>query len=248
MDSLTTSEAHQPAGGLSSTALLFGSLAAGVGALAWGAVAFFTGYEVGYIAWALGGLVGLAMVRFGGRGVTCAGAAALLAVVGIAGGKLLGTRFAVETALREGCEETFTPELHRELVQDAADFAELDAGASDEELLSFIVEHHYTSADSPESVPDAELEAFLATGAVELRAMHADRPSYEDWYAARVEETRRDFEQNVSIVQANLEELGPIDLLFVALGVSTAFGMVRRAGAPGSGPGGQVGQDERKAA
>lgn len=247
MDSLTTNETHEAAGGLSSTTLLMGLLAAGLGALAWGAVAFFAGYEVGYIAWALGGLVGLAMVKFGGRGVTCAVAAAVLAVVGIAGGKLLGTRFAVETALREGCEETFTPDLHRELMHDAADFARLDEG-NDEELLGFIVEHHYTSADSTESVPDAELEAFLATAAVDLRAMHADQPSYEDWYAARVAEARRDFEQDVSIVQANIEALDPIDLLFVVLGVTTAFGMVRRAGDPGTGPGGQLGQDERKAA
>ncbi len=235
------------------SSFLVALLAAGAGALVWAAVSFFTGYEVGYIAWALGALVGLAMVRFGGRGVACASAAAVLTVAGIAGGKLLGTRFVVEKELQEAWKSTFTPELHEELVGDAADFALVDMDAGDEELQRFMVEHRYTMADSPEGVQEEELQTFRSSNAPDLRALHADRPSFEDWYTAREAESRQAFEESFSIVQANIDELNAIDALFVVLGVSTAFGIVRRAGAPGAEPAAEGvppadDQDFRKAA
>jgi len=252
MDSLSASDPRS-AESLTTTNFLVALLAAAAGALAWGAVAFFTGYEVGYVAWALGGLVGLAMARFGGRRTACASIAAVLTVAGIAGGKLLGTRFVVEKEIRENCEATFTRQLHAEFVSDAADFAQLDADAGDGELRDFMVEHGYTSADSPEGVPDEELQGFLAINAPLLRALHATPTSYEDWYAERVAESRQALEENFSIVQANLDGLNGYDLLFVALGVSTAFGIVRRAGDNGTGPGDLSAttpdaQDVRKAA
>jgi hypothetical protein len=232
MDSSSASEASRTESGIPPKSLLVAALAACVGALAWAAVSFFTGYEVGYVAWALGGLVGLAMARLGGRGVTSASAAAALAVAGIAGGKLLGTRFVVEKELRTSCEATFTPELHGELVIDAADFARLSTDPTEEEIRLFLVEHRYTGADEPDAIEDEELRAFHALQVPMLRAMRASSPSYEDWYAEREAESRRAFEESFSIVRANLDGLNGLDLLFVALGVSTAFGIVRRAGAP----------------
>jgi hypothetical protein len=218
-------------GGMAASSLVVALLAAGAGALLWAGVAYFTGYEVGYVAWALGAGVGAATVKFGGRGTACAAAAAVLTLAGIAGGKLLGTRFVVEQQFREVCAETFTPALHAELVTDAADLAELDGDADDYDLRLFMVEHAYTAAVSPEDVADEELRGFLADHAPDLRALHANRTPHAQWYAEVVAESRRDFEADFSLVQANVESLAPIDALFVLLGVSTAFGMVRRAGA-----------------
>ena len=215
-------------------------LAAGAGALAWAAVSYFTGYEVGYVAWGIGALVGVATAKFGGHGTPCALAAAALAVAGIAGGKLLGTRFVVEKQIQESCEETFTPELHAEFMRDAADLARLGADAGDDELREFMVEHRYTPADSAAEVEADELQAFRNTNVPDLLALHANRTSHADWLAQRIAESRQAFEQDFSIVQANIDELNGYDLLFAALGISTAFGIVRRAGAPGTGPGGQV--------
>jgi len=246
MDSLSTSEPPRAESGMATTSLLVALLAAAAGALAWGAVAYFTGYEVGYLAWGIGAMVGFCMARFGGRGMACASTAAVLTVAGIAGGKLLGTRFVVEKELREGFKASFTPELHAEFVSDAADFALLADDAGDGELRRFMVEHHYTDAESPEDVQEDELQMFVASNAPNLRELHADQTSYEDWYAAREAESRQAFEQDFSIVQANLEELNVIDLVFVVLGVSTAFGIVSRASSQGGPPASN--QEVRKAA
>jgi hypothetical protein len=252
MSSLSTSGSF-PAGNAPHPASLAVALAAAcAGALVWAAVAYFTGYEAGYVAWGVGGLVGIATARFGGRGAASAGAAALLTLAGIAGGKLLGTYFAVEKELAKTCEETFTPGLHAELQEDAADFAQIDANAAGE-LELFMVEHRYTPAGSPEEVQAQEVQEFLATTAVELRALSAKPTSFEDWYAAQSAEFRNSFEADFSIVQANIDELNGLDLLFAFLGVSTAFGIVRKAGeeqeqAVGAGDSTADERDVRKAA
>lgn len=67
-----------------------------LGALLWAGIAYANGYEVGYVAWAIGGLVGGGMVLGGGRGVAHAGIAAALALVDILGGKVYGTHLLVE--------------------------------------------------------------------------------------------------------------------------------------------------------
>ncbi len=246
---LLSSEPSPAPDSLTPSSTLVGLLAACAGALVWAAVSYFTGYEVGYVAWAIGGLVGLATVKFGGRGVACAGVAAVLTVAGIAGGKLLGTRFVVEKELQDAWEASFTPALHAELVVDAADFAQLGDDVGDEELRSFMVEHRYTAAESPEGVQEEELQAFLSSNAPDLRALHETPLSYEDWYAETTAESRQAFEEGFSIVQANVEELNAIDLLFVFLGVTTAFGIVRRASPDGTGPVATTdNEDVRKAA
>jgi hypothetical protein len=198
-------ESTSPDGGLAASSLVVALLAAVAGALLWAGVAYLTGYEVGYVAWALGAGVGAATVKFGGRGIACATAAAVLTVAGIAGGKLLGTRFVVEQEFRQFCEETFTPAFHTELVGDAADLAELDEDAGDDELRLFMVEHAYTAAGSPDDVQDEELRDFLAHQVPNLRALHANRTPHAEWKAEVVAESRRDFEASFSLVQANVE-------------------------------------------
>ena len=236
MDSLSTPQPSLADTG--AQCYLVAVLAAAVGALAWAGIAYLTEYELGYVAWAIGGMVGWAMAKFGGRGNACAATAAVLAVAGIAGGKLLGTHFLVEKQLRASCEETFNTALHAELLGDSVDYAALGADASDDDLRRFMVEHRYTGADAAADVAEEELETFLAMTAPQLQALHAKPLSYEEWYAEREAESRRFLDQDFSIVQANLDALNAIDLLFVLLGVTTAFGIVRQASPPAATPAG----------
>jgi hypothetical protein len=92
-----------------------------------------------------------------------------------------------------------------------------------------VVEHDFTSASSPEEVPEEELQTFLDHTAPKLLELHSKRTSYADWYAQEVDESRRAFEAEFSIVQANVDELDLVDVVFLLLGVSTAFGIVRKA-------------------
>lgn len=210
-------------------AVVVALLAALAGGLVWAAVAYVTGYEVGYVAWAVGGLVGFATVRAGGRGTALAGIAAALTIFGIGVGKLLGTHFVVEQEVARACEEAFSREFFRELRQDAELYFALGESPSGEELHRFLFERGYAPSEDPGAVSEEDLELFESYNVPELRALSAGL-SFEEWFAKRSAEARADFAREFSLLGSIAEELTPLDLVFALLAVSTAFGMIRRAG------------------
>lgn len=70
-------------------AMLGGLVAAGIGGAVWGAIAVWTGYEIGYVAWGVGLLCGLGVVMMsqGKRGILLQIIAVVTSVLGIAIGK-----------------------------------------------------------------------------------------------------------------------------------------------------------------
>ncbi len=68
--------------------LLGGLIGSIIGAVIWAAIVHFAEYEVGFVAWAVGGLVGIGAVKFGGRGQTLAIACAIIALASIFCGKV----------------------------------------------------------------------------------------------------------------------------------------------------------------
>ena len=87
--------APRPTGQVQSTSssILMALVGATLGGLAggaiWGAIVLTTGYEIGYVAWAIGALAGYAVVHFsrGKQGVALQAVAVLGSVLGIATGK-----------------------------------------------------------------------------------------------------------------------------------------------------------------
>lgn len=83
-------------------AVVAGALAALVGAGIWTAIVVITDYEIGWIAWGIGALVGIAMSRFTPeRSVKLGVIAAVIAVVGLAIGKVATVRVLVPTIGRD---------------------------------------------------------------------------------------------------------------------------------------------------
>jgi hypothetical protein len=70
--------------------LVAGGIAMLIGAIAWGAITYFTGYQIGYVAIGVGFLVGVA-IRFLGKGktMTFGISGAILALIGCLFGNLL---------------------------------------------------------------------------------------------------------------------------------------------------------------
>jgi len=80
------------------TAAMAGGL---VGAAAWAAVTYFTEYEIGWIAWGIGAVVGLAVGRSAGGkfGVAPGVVAAAVAVLAVLGGKLAAASLLLSNTL-----------------------------------------------------------------------------------------------------------------------------------------------------
>ncbi len=220
----------QSGSGLHTPAFLAACGAALVGALIWGLIAYVTEYELGYIAWGIGLLVGLVAVKFGGRGLATAATCAALTLVAIMGGKLLGTQLIVGKAMSSAEKEEYLPqELYDELGRDAVDYAALP-DRSPETLAVFMIEHAYVDFETPGEVTDEDVAGFRRHSAPTLEWLHAEQPSFAAWQDRYFENMRQTYEAEFSLASTVIDNLTAIDLIFAFLAVSTAFGMINRAG------------------
>ncbi|MCA8952389.1 MAG: hypothetical protein KDE27_22960, partial [Planctomycetes bacterium] len=187
-----------------------------VGALLWAGIVYATGMEIGYVAWALGGLVGGGCMLGGGRGPLLAAAAALLAFVGIAGGRIYGTSLLVEHQI-DAVVSVFTPGGFAAMKRAAL------TEADDERPAAPFVE---TAVEDYDEATAAEV-AELAEAERQFRERLRD-PSFtfEVWRDQQVAAIR----SQVSLWDVLKSTFGLIDVLFVLLGLSTAYGIVARAG------------------
>ena len=96
--------------------VVYGLIGGAIGALLWAAVTYFTGYEIGWIAWGVGGIVGFAVALGNSdhsRSPTAAGVlAVIITIVSIVGGKAI----AVELLMPSDAEiwEMFTANFEDE--------------------------------------------------------------------------------------------------------------------------------------
>src|SRR5262249_23589264 len=114
-----------------------------VGALIWAGIARTTHLEVGYVAWAIGGLVGLGGYWVGGRGSFAGLSCAVIALMSILLGKALALQVFVKANFRDQRLAICTPDLYKKQIKAAAEFAELK---SEDEYPKFMVQHQYTNA------------------------------------------------------------------------------------------------------
>ena len=205
---------------------LLGAIAGALlGALGWAGLAHGTGYELGFVAWGIGGLVGWATVLFGGRGPVSAVAASLLTLLAIFGGKMLSARLELGQRLEED-KVIATRNEYDELVADAEAFAKL---RDPEEHAAFMVEHHFSQESQAAAVTTEELEAFRESVAPELERFQERPPEYAAW---RAEVKRRILARASSptlLAQVVTESLDWIDAVFAFLGIGTAFRIVAAA-------------------
>lgn len=79
--------------------LTAGIIAGLAGAFAWALIAYFTGFEIGYLAWGIGALVGAA-VGWGTEGTPTNGVIAVaISIVAILGGKFMTVQFSISNEL-----------------------------------------------------------------------------------------------------------------------------------------------------
>ncbi len=196
-------------------ALIGGLVAALVGGALWTVIVMTTKYEVGFVAWAIGGLVGFVMSRATpSRGQALGTLAALLAVVGLVVGKVLIVT--VGTQRQAVLEVEKDPDL---LAQ---------AGLHDLQLADAIPNELQERLDAlgfDDTIPDALWSDMMAAGTA-----HATRSGSEEQgriaaqYAAALL-------ANVGVLERLRSQLSPWDLLWFGLAVSTAWRFMRGGGA-----------------
>lgn len=223
------SESNEPSASEFSAKALLAAAGAGVlGVALWAVILVVTRYEVGYAAWAIGAMIGFAAHRMGARGFAMGACCAGLTLAAILGGKLVGAQFVVKQELDNVLEQQLTREAYASARSDADALDELGSEPSDAELRTFLVERGFSMVEDPDDVTDDELALFRQETADYLRRIHAESPSYEQWREAVGANVSQYALDTASLFGLIRENLNGFDLLFAALGVTTAFGMVNR--------------------
>lgn len=193
------------------TSLALGGVAAFVGAAAWAALYIFANLEHSVLAWGIGGAIGFAIVRGGGHGQMLAVVAAVLAVLSIGTGRYI----AYEAVLQEMVEGYATDEMFEGTRTLANRWKELGANPTDDQINDFALDNDVdvqSAAEFRETVvPDLEWLAEPGRTADEWRERGAGEVAEAYTF---VDHLQVDFHM--------------FDILFVLLGLGTAFGLVSR--------------------
>lgn len=195
-----------------SRALIVGAVAAIIAGIAWAIIVGVTHYEVGYVAWGIGLLVGVAMAKATPvRGQSVAMLAAVLAALGLVVGKVL----IVEVATR--------PSLAKEIQADEEWMAEaavyelrLKGGLPDE------IQAELDALGANDTIPDALWANMLSVGAAHVRQAEPEKrasiaASYADMLVSSAGFS--------DLLQA---QMTPWDLLWFGLAVTTAWKLLAR--------------------
>lgn len=196
-------------------AILAGLGAAAVGGVVWALIVNLTGYEVGFVAWALGGFVGFAMARSTPiRSKPLAISGATLALVGLLVGRVLIAMFStVGPAIDEIVDD---PEL---LAQAVMIEAQLE-GELSEVLPSTIMEEWEATEASGDTISDALYERALAAAGT-----HAQTLSEEER-----EDAARTFAELIfgatDLQSMVMAQFSGFDILWLFFAMSTAWSML----------------------
>ncbi|MBU6954030.1 hypothetical protein [Hahella sp. HN01] len=198
--------------------------AAIIGALLWKVIVLATGSEYGLIAWGIGGAVGFAALAMGGRGLANGIACGVLAFLAITGGKYMAIQsiqdnwFEILADSGEIELQDFRP-VYDSVIQ-AAHSYQTDV-TDDDSLRNFMIEYGYTEASEPSEVVQFEIDDFKREFEPELRKVALENPSFEQWVQATFSQEFQEY----STFQLMREDFGLLDILFLFLGVGTAFQM-----------------------
>ncbi len=191
--------------------------AAVLGAVVWAGIGIKTETEIGWLAWGIGALIGFGTIKAGGAGMRPAVLAAVLAACSICGGRVVLTNHFVNAARDQHLSsERFRDEL-LEMKSDALDFSHLKGELDDEAWAQFLVEHNYVAKDGTQNFDAqalAERRANLIPRLKQLRTPSGELDYLDDVRAS------------YSLLEALKDNLSPIDILFLLLGIGTAFKMV----------------------
>lgn len=208
-------------------ALVAAAVAAIAGALVWKLIATVFNYELGIIAWGIGGLVGFAAAKLGSRGDVAGALCGVLALLAILGGKYMvvdGYKSEIANILSaEYGNDIFLAAYEESTSAAKAYVANVDDEAS---LRQFMVAHEYTDETTPSAISAEEVALFKEYSAPILEQLAYDGLSMEDWKASTFDAVQTGID-DISTFDLMKEDFSWIDLLFYFLGVSTAFRLGR---------------------
>lgn len=206
--------------GLSMKAVLAAVGAAIVGAFIWKFVAVTFDYELGLIAWGIGGAIGFAAASLGSHGIKAGVVCSLLVVASIGLGKFWAFSAFVdeykEIVSDVSEENSDLYDYYEEEKEDARLYA--NGSGSDRFVRQFMVDRNYTDASDPGRISEQEVIEFREYYEAGLYEMAERSLSFEEWKA----QSMNAFD-DISAWAMVRESVDWVDMLFLLFGIATAF-------------------------
>jgi hypothetical protein len=189
----------------------------------WAAIAYFLNVEVGYIAWAIGGLVGIgSAIGTKGGSPTSAMIAVVITILAICAGKFIAIYLAMSgaTASLTMSAEELTDEFCTSLIADEICEAKLQRG----EPIDW---PPGANREVPEKRTDYPAEIWSEASA-QWNAMNpADRQQAKEEYVNGLNQALQGMQGQLTF-QAFLSSFSVIDIVFFVLAVITAWNLAAR--------------------
>ena len=195
-----------------------------IGALLWKYITVWFGYEFAIIAIGIGAGVGIAAVMFESEGMATGALCAIFTLLSIFGGKYMAMSYLQETwtqditAAIEGEEDIYKAYYQQDL-KAAEAFG--DGIEDKKELIAFLKEHGYEEYYDVNNISDAEIADFNEYVVPHLKRISDTNPSFEEWLQGSFQENV----ENISTSSLVFLDFGLMGILFLILGVGTAFKM-----------------------
>ena len=207
-------------------ALIAGVVAGSIGAAAWAGISYATGYEIGWIAWGIGALVGIAVAWASDGGIAPGLVAVVLSLLSILAGKYAAVHFLFEREI--GDEATFISENMPDLENEELVISYV-ADDIVEERLAQGETIEWPGGVDPE-VPDEESDYPPALWSAALEQWNAMPPADQTAFRNGIEQQTR---ADISAFYAGLQSEGKLiafkssfglmDAVFFVLAIGTAF-------------------------
>ena len=197
-------------------AVLGAFIGAAIGATLWAVIALTTGYELGYVAWGIGALVGFGSAYFKGEGTAMGVICAFLALAAIFMGKVVVVGQMAEKEVDKIMQQECSRQVYDQHKQEADALAAI---ASPEDYPQYMISHGFSKATDPAKVTPEELTDFSERIAPILIDFSQNPLPFEEWQANVRASVRDEF----NLPNIVVESLGPIDFIFGIFGIFTAF-------------------------
>lgn len=113
-----------------------------------------------------------------------------------------------------------TRQAYEEMKADADEFTKIK---SEDEYPKFIQERGFREEGSEGDVTPEEIEEFKGVEIPRLKRFVQDNISYEEWKEETAAELNKIANKHVPIMDAVINDLGPIDFVFAIFGILSAY-------------------------
>ena len=199
------------------------------GALLWKFIAMQFDLELGLIAWGIGGAIGFAAAALGGRGNAMGACCAMLVVLSIFGGKYLYISSYMDMALgviEDSSGQDWVDAVYSEIDAEREAFAAIPK--DDNSIRQFMIDYDYTEATKVALVPPDDLDYFNEEFRPWLEMESEDEAAGDAYGAYEAPPEFGAAFDDFSVTSLVIESLGPLDLLFLFFGISTAFRLAQQ--------------------